>query len=101
MIKGVYSSIVKHSLIIATSRVIKYLNSDIKVIFTSPCIDKKPEAREKNLIVYVNLTLTFGEIKELFEIININLSQLQETTSSKYISRCYRLYAKADSVTKL
>lgn len=105
MIKGVYSSLVKHvtpsvSPMIAAARVIKYLNSDVKVVFIGPCIAKKAEAREKDLIGDVDLVLTFEEVKGLFETLNIDPSQLQETVTSEYASRCGRLYAKANGVTK-
>lgn len=105
MIKGVYSSLVKHvtpsvSPMIAAARVIKYLNSDVKIVFIGPCIAKKAEAREKDLIGDVDLVLTFEEVKGLFETLNIDPSQLQETITSEYASRCGRLYAKANGVTK-
>ncbi|WP_024614336.1 [Fe-Fe] hydrogenase large subunit C-terminal domain-containing protein [Clostridium sp. Ade.TY] len=104
MIKGVYSSLVKHvtpsvSPMIAAARVIKYLNKDVKVVFIGPCIAKKAEAREKDLVGDVDLVLTFEEVKGLFDTLNINLAELNETITREYASRGGRLYARTDGVT--
>lgn len=104
MVKKVYNDLVKYvtpsvSPMIAAARVLKKLNPDVKVVFIGPCIAKKAEAREKDLIGDVDLVLTFEELKGLFNTLNINPSELPETISEEYTSRGGRLYARANGVS--
>lgn len=104
MVKKVYNDLVKYvtpsvSPMIAAARVLKKLNPDVKVVFIGPCIAKKAEAREKDLIGDVDLVLTFEELKGLFDTLNINPSELPETISEEYTSRGGRLYARANGVS--
>ena len=104
MVKKVYNDLVKYvtpsvSPMIAAARVLKKLNPDVKVVFIGPCIAKKAEAREKDLIGDVDLVLTFEELKGLFDTLNINPSKLPETISEEYTSRGGRLYARANGVS--
>ena len=104
MVKKVYNDLVKYvtpsvSPMIAAARVLKKLNPDVKVVFIGPCIAKKAEAREKDLIGDVDLVLTFEELKGLFDTLNINPSKLPETVSEEYTSRGGRLYARANGVS--
>ncbi|MGL4570124.1 MAG: [Fe-Fe] hydrogenase large subunit C-terminal domain-containing protein [Clostridium sp.] len=104
MVRKVYKDLVKYvtpsvSPMIAAARVIKALAPDVKVVFIGPCIAKKAEAREKDLINDVDLVLTFEELQGLFNTLNIDPSSLPETVSSEYTSRGGRLYARADGVS--
>lgn len=104
IVKKVYNDLVKYvtpsvSPMIAAARVLKKLNPDVKVVFIGPCIAKKAEAREKDLIGDVDLVLTFEELKGLFDTLNINPSKLPETVSEEYTSRGGRLYARANGVS--
>lgn len=104
MVKKVYNDLVKYvtpsvSPMIAAARVLKKLNPDVKVVFIGPCIAKKAEAREKDLIGDVDLVLTFEELKGLFDTLNINPRKLPETVSEEYTSRGGRLYARANGVS--
>ncbi|HZW37755.1 MAG TPA: [Fe-Fe] hydrogenase large subunit C-terminal domain-containing protein [Ignavibacteriaceae bacterium] len=51
------------------------VSNDIKVVFIGPCIAKKKEALENDEI---DAVLTFSEIKKLFKLNNIDLSDLGE-----------------------
>lgn len=104
MIKGVYNDLVKNvtpsvSPMIAAARVIKTLNNAVKVVFIGPCIAKKAEAREKDLVGDVDLVLTFEELQGLFNTLNIDPASLPETISGEYTSRGGRIYARANGVT--
>ncbi|WP_234117087.1 [Fe-Fe] hydrogenase large subunit C-terminal domain-containing protein [Clostridium hydrogenum] len=104
MLKKVYGDLVKHvspsvSPMIAAGRVIKKLNPDCKVVFIGPCIAKKAEIREKDLIGAIDFVLTFEETKQIFEALNINPSELSPDKSTSYASREGRLYARTGGVS--
>ncbi|WP_040213654.1 [Fe-Fe] hydrogenase large subunit C-terminal domain-containing protein [Clostridium polynesiense] len=104
MLKRVYSDLVKYvspsvSPMIAAARVLKKLNPDAKVVFVGPCIAKKAEAKEKDLIGDVDFVLTFQELKGIFEILDIKPEELQGVASIEYASRGGRLYARSGGVS--
>ena len=72
MLKKVYSDLVKDvspsvSPMIAMARVLKKLSPDTKVVFVGPCIAKKAEAKDKDLVGDVDYVLTFQELKVIFD----------------------------------
>ena len=104
MLKKVYKSLVKDlspsvSPMIAAGRVIKTLNQDAKVVFIGPCIAKKSEAKDKDLVGAIDFVLTFQELKEIFDALSVNPSTLDETPSIEYASRGGRLYARTGGVS--
>lgn len=104
MLKKVYNDLVKHvspsiSPMIAAGRVLKKLNPECKVVFIGPCIAKKAEAKEKDLIGDIDFVLTFSELKDIFEALEIEPGKLEETLSTDYASRGGRLYARAGGVS--
>ncbi|MDP4144532.1 MAG: [Fe-Fe] hydrogenase large subunit C-terminal domain-containing protein [Bacillota bacterium] len=104
MLKRVYNDMVKHvspsvSPMIASGRVIKELNPDCKVVFIGPCIAKKAEAKDKDLLGDIDFVLTFAEVKDIFEALNINPAELPGELSTDYASREGRLYARTGGVS--
>ena len=104
MVKRVYHSLVKHvspsvSPMIASGRVLKELNPDCKVVFVGPCIAKKGEAKDKDLIGDIDYVLTFAELKDIFDTLDINPENLKEDVSTQYASRGGRLYARTGGVS--
>lgn len=104
MLKKVYKSLVKDlspsvSPMVAAGRVIKKLNKDAKVVFIGPCIAKKAEAKEKDLSDAIDFVLTFQELKEIFNALDICPSSLQGVPSIEYASRGGRLYARTGGVS--
>lgn len=104
MLKRVYSDLVKHvspsvSPMIAAGRVLKKLNNDCKVVFIGPCIAKKAEAKEKDLLGDIDFVLTFEELKGIFEILKINPKELKGIPSMEYASKGGRLYARTGGVS--
>jgi len=104
MVKRVYHTLIKHvspsvSPMIASGRVLKKLNPDCKVVFVGPCIAKKGEAKEKDLLGDIDYVLTFAELKDIFDTLNINPEELEEDTSTEYASRGGRLYARTGGVS--
>ncbi|MEW8957077.1 [Fe-Fe] hydrogenase large subunit C-terminal domain-containing protein [Clostridium sp.] len=104
MLKKVYKDLVKYvspsvSPMIAAARSLKKLNPDCKVVFVGPCIAKKGEAKEKDLIGDVDFVLTFQELQGIFDILEINPSTLKGVSSLEYASRGGRLYARTGGVS--
>lgn len=104
MLKRVYNDMVKYvspsiSPMIAAGRVMKTLNPECKVVFIGPCIAKKAEAKEKDLAGAIDFVLTFAEMKEIFEALEITPGELEEDHSSEYASRGGRLYARTGGVS--
>lgn len=104
MLKKVYGELVKHvspsvSPMIAAGRVLKLLNPDAKVVFIGPCLAKKAEAKEKDLIGDVDYVLTFEEVKGIFEVLEITPSNLKGVPSLEYASKGGRLYARTGGVS--
>jgi len=104
MVKKVYYNLVKYvspsiSPMIAAGRVLKQLNPNCKVVFIGPCIAKKGEAKDRDLLGDIDYVLTFSELKDIFDTLNINPEELQEDVSSEYASRGGRLYARTGGVS--
>jgi iron only hydrogenase large subunit-like protein len=104
MLRKVYNDMVKHvspsvSPMIAAGRVLKTLNPNCKVVFIGPCIAKKAERKEKDLLGDIDFVLTFAELKDIFEALNIAPEKLQEDFSTEYASREGRLYARTGGVS--
>lgn len=105
MLKKVYSDLVPDvspsvSPMIALARVLKKLSPETKVVFIGPCIAKKAEAKDKDLIGDVDYVLTFEELKSIFKALNINLTEMKGIPSLEYASRGGRLYARASGVSE-
>ena len=104
MVKRVYNDLVKYvspsiSPMIASGRILKKLNPNCKVVFIGPCIAKKGEAKEKDLLGDIDYVLTFAELKDIFDTLNIDPEKLEEDTSTEYASRGGRLYARTGGVS--
>ncbi|MBZ9689567.1 4Fe-4S binding protein [Clostridium estertheticum] len=104
MVKKVYHNLVTHvspsiSPMIAAGRVLKQLNPNCKVVFIGPCIAKKGEAKDRDLLGDIDYVLTFSELRDIFDILNIQPEKLQEDISSEYASRGGRLYARTGGVS--
>ena len=104
MLKKVYNELIPDlspsvSPMIAAARIIKKLNKDAKVVFIGPCIAKKAEAKDKDLIGEVDFVLTFQELYEIFKTLNIDPGKLEGIPSLEYASRGGRLYARSGGVS--
>jgi iron only hydrogenase large subunit-like protein len=104
MVKKVYNTLVKHvspsiSPMIAAGRVLKELNPDCKVVFIGPCIAKKGETKAPDLLGDIDFVLTFTELRDIFETLDIQPFKLQEDVSTEYASRGGRLYARTGGVS--
>ncbi len=57
----------------------KNFGNDIKVVFIGPCIAKKSEYRDENVVGAIDAVLTFTELKEIFIENNIYLDKLDNS----------------------
>ncbi|MEG0752969.1 MAG: [Fe-Fe] hydrogenase large subunit C-terminal domain-containing protein [Angelakisella sp.] len=104
LIKSNFTDIVEHlppsvSPMIAGGRIVKQLNPECKTIFIGPCLAKKAESREKELIGAIDSVLTFQELKDIFEAFEVDFSKL-EVTTKEHSSTAGRLYARSGGVSQ-
>lgn len=85
---------------IAMARIIKALNEDVKVVFVGPCIAKKAEAKESDLIGDVDFVLTFAEVEQIFDLLDIVPGKLKGVPSVDYASTGGRLYGRSGGVSQ-
>ncbi len=83
---------------IASGRILKKIYKDVKVVFISPCIAKKAEAKEPGLKGDIDFVLTFRELKEIFETLNIHLKDLPSDEKDQ-ASFGGRVYARTGGVS--
>ena len=104
MIKKVYSQLMPHvpgsvSPMIACARVVKILHPDALVVFIGPCLAKKAEARDKDLVGDVDYVLTFKEVQNIFDAMGIDPCDMEES-EQEHSSRAGRIYARAGGVSE-
>ncbi len=83
---------------IASGRVLKKLYPDAKVVFIAPCIAKKGEIREPDLVGAIDYVLNFRELKEIFDAVGIDLANLPDDDKDQ-ASFGGRIYARTGGVS--
>ena len=83
---------------IASGRILKELYKDAKVVFFAPCIAKKAEMKEKDLVGSIDFVVNFTELAEIFKALEINVSTLpsDEKDQASFVGR---LYARTGGVS--
>jgi iron only hydrogenase large subunit-like protein len=104
MIRKIYHDLVPHvppsvSPMIAAGRMVKFLHPDAMTVFIGPCLAKKAEAREKDIAGAIDYVLTFKEIEEIFNIMEIDPDKMEESEKD-HSSRAGRIYAYAGGVSE-
>lgn len=104
MLKKLFHELLPHvspsvSPMIAAGKVLKELNPNCKVVFIGPCIAKKSEAKEKDLIGIIDYVLTYQEVKDIFDSLGIHPEELEEDFATEYASREGRLYGRTGGVS--
>jgi Iron only hydrogenase large subunit, C-terminal domain len=104
MIRKIYKDLVPHvppavSPMIASGRAIKILHPDALTIFIGPCLAKKAEAREKDIADAVDFVLTFQEVQDIFQVMEIDPAQMEESEKD-HSSRAGRIYAHTGGVSE-
>lgn len=83
---------------IASGRVLKELYPEAKVVFISPCLAKKAEAKDPKLAGAIDFVLTFKELKDIFETLDIKLQELSGDEKDQ-ASFAGRVYARTGGVS--
>jgi len=104
MIRKIYHDLVPHvppavSPMIASGRAVKVLHPDALTVFIGPCMAKKAEAREKDIADAVDFVLTFQEVKDIFDVMEISPATLEESEKD-HSSRAGRIYAHTGGVSE-
>lgn len=104
MIRKVYNDLMPHvpgsvSPMIACGRTIKHLHPDAVTVFIGPCMAKKAEAREADLKGAVDYVLTFQEMQDIFDAMEIDPSKMEESDKD-HSSRAGRIYAHTGGVSE-
>jgi len=76
---------------IASGRVLKALYPQAKVVFISPCLAKKAEAKDPRLEGAIDFVVTFRELDDIFKTLEINLADLpgDEKDQASFAGRVY------------
>lgn len=104
MIKKVYGKLVPHispsvSPMVASGRGVKKIHPGAKVVFIGPCIAKKAEAKEPDIADAIDAVLTFKELRQIFEAVDIDPAQMEED-ESEHSSKAGRIYAYTGGVSR-
>lgn len=104
MIRKIYHDLMPHvppsvSPMIACGRAVKELHPEATVVFIGPCIAKKAEAREKDLVGDVDYVLTFQEVQDIFDVLGIDPTKMEDS-DKEHSSRAGRIYARAGGVSE-
>lgn len=104
MIKKVYYELITHvspsvSPMVACGRAVKKIHPDAIVVFIGPCVAKKAEAKEPDVKDAVDYVLTFKEVAQIFEAMDIN-PQEEKEAPSEHSSTAGRIYARTGGVSK-
>ena len=104
MIRKVYHQLLPHvpgsvSPMVACANVVKALHPDAMTVFIGPCLAKKAEAREKDLVGAVDYVLTFQEVKNIFDALGIDPADMEESEKD-HSSRAGRIYARKGGVSE-
>ncbi len=79
---------------VAAGRLYKELyGHDVAVVYITPCIAAKAEAKEENVRDAVDAVLTFSELKELFRQLEIDLDVVEPSASEKIKPVIIRKYS--------
>ncbi len=103
MVERSYPEMLEHmspsiSPMIASGRFLKKLYPDSKVVFISPCTAKKAEAKDPRLEDAIDFVLTYQELKEVFEVLKIDLINLP-ADDKDHASFAGRVYARTGGVS--
>jgi len=104
LIKKHYNLLSSHlapsvSPMIAAGRFVKSINKDCVTVFIGPCLAKKAEIREPDLLGAVDYCITFTELLDAFNICNITPKN-QPDERKEHSSTMGRMYAYFGGVSK-
>ena len=104
MIRKIYHDLIPHvppavSPMVACGRSIKALHPDALTVFIGPCLAKKAEAKEKDIADAVDFVLTFQEVQDIFQVMELDPACMEESEKD-HSSRAGRIYAHTGGVSE-
>ncbi|MCI1965227.1 MAG: iron hydrogenase [Oscillospiraceae bacterium] len=104
MIRQIYHELIPHvpgsvSPMVACGRSIKTLYPKAVTVFVGPCLAKKAEAREKDVVDSTDHVLTFQEMQNIFSFAGIDPAKMPEDERD-HSSRAGRIYASTGGVSE-
>lgn len=104
MIQKVYNQLLPHmppsvSPMAACGRAVKRLSPGAVTVFIGPCLAKKAEARQSDILDSVDFVLTFLEMQEIFSAAGIDPAAMDEDLRD-HSSAAGRMYARAGGVSE-
>lgn len=103
MIRKIYKELIPHvpgsvSPMIASGRAVKQLHPQAVTVFIGPCIAKKAEAKEPDIKDAIDYVLTFEEVRDIMEAMNIDPAAMSDSEKD-HSSRAGRTYAYTGGVS--
>ena len=104
MIRKIYKELVPHipgsvSPMVASGRAVKLLHPDAITVFIGPCVAKKSEAKEADVAGAIDYVLTFREIQDVFDVLELDIAAMPESDKD-HSSRAGRIYARSGGVSE-
>lgn len=84
---------------IACGRIAKALHEGCKTIFVGPCMAKKAEIREPDLVGAIDCVLTFEELQDIFEALEVDFKEM-EADANEHSAAAGRMYARTGGVSQ-
>ena len=84
---------------IACGRIAKKLHDGCRTIFVGPCLAKKAEIREKDLVGAIDCVLTFEELKDIFDALSVDFEAMEED-NNEHSAAAGRMYARTGGVSQ-
>lgn len=108
LIRDDFDKIVDHlpaavSPMIACGRIVKQLHKGCRTVFVGPCLAKKAEAKEPELLGAIDCVLTFEELSYMFDVLQVDFSELSESEQEEtreHSASAGRLYARTGGVSQ-
>ena len=85
---------------IALGRYLKQESGDVKIIFIGPCVAKKKEAEDDDVMGVIDAVLTFTELKEIFKEKDIVVNELEESDFDEPHAMMGKVYPIAGGLLK-
>lgn len=83
---------------IACGRIAKKLHEGCRTIFIGPCMAKKAEMREPDLVGDIDCVLTFQELQDIFDALEVDFTQMEEDVN-EHSAAAGRMYARTGGVS--
>ncbi|MCM1244265.1 MAG: 4Fe-4S binding protein [Roseburia sp.] len=84
---------------IACGRIAKKLHEGCRTIFIGPCMAKKAEIREPDLIGDIDCVLTFQELQDIFDALEVDFVRMEED-KNEHSAAAGRMYARTGGVSQ-